>query len=415
MAHSYTTKSQIYFNKFTRQYDENDVTIQSYISNVPLVLSIDALEIIDRLISGSTIEDANYYYYEKYSSIPDTIELIDILAQEGFIHSYEKDGNIITIESKSFRWLNTKNKYLNKYHFECISQNTSQLIFSKNNIVICITIIILSLIAIILDPSIIPGWEAHFFKSNITFKHFLLTIFTYFTLFLHEMAHLVAAKAVGVSSRMGISHRLWYLVAETDMTGIWGIPRNQRYLPFLAGPLLDALSSAILILLFFAERHKWISLPTYAIQSGRAMLLVYLLRLLWQCYMFIRTDFYFVFTNVYRCKSLMKDTEVYIWNKISDVFNIQKKVSQSNIPSKEINIIRKYSIFWILGRCAAFYSLISIDLPLNLNYLKKIYSIIANTSYFDKYIIIDAIFMALILLGPHSIGIYLWIKNFRTI
>jgi hypothetical protein len=49
----------------------------------------------------------------------------------------------------------------------------------------------------------------------------LVMVIGYATVFLHEMAHLVAARgAVGVSSRLGISHRLWYLVAETDMTGV---------------------------------------------------------------------------------------------------------------------------------------------------------------------------------------------------
>ena len=66
-----------------------------------------------------------------------------------------------------------------------------------------------------------------------------MTIFTYGGIFVHELAHLIAARAVGVNSRMGISHRLWYLVAETDLTGLWSVTRNQRYLPMLAGMIVD--------------------------------------------------------------------------------------------------------------------------------------------------------------------------------
>jgi hypothetical protein len=45
----------------------------------------------------------------------------------------------------------------------------------------------------------------------------------------HELAHLAAARSLGVPARIGLSTRLFYLVAQTDVSGIWAAPRRARY------------------------------------------------------------------------------------------------------------------------------------------------------------------------------------------
>src|SRR5215471_17865569 len=107
-------------------------------------------------------------------------------------------------------------------------------------------------VACVSDPSVVPS------PIDLVFEHDQfglavgVAITTLVTVFLHELAHLVAARAANVSSRMGIGTRLWVLVAETDMSGIWLASRRQRCLAFLAGAALDAVMASGLLLVVFA-------------------------------------------------------------------------------------------------------------------------------------------------------------------
>src|SRR5262249_29356569 len=52
---------------------------------------------------------------------------------------------------------------------------------------------------------------------------------------LHEFAHLATARAAGVPGRMSFGTRLQFLVAQTDVSGIWASPRWQRLTAYLSG------------------------------------------------------------------------------------------------------------------------------------------------------------------------------------
>jgi putative peptide zinc metalloprotease protein len=392
---------------FTRQSEGEEVVIGRTDTAVFLVLPSDAVELLDYLADGKTVSQALSLYQEKYGEVPDIEELLDFLEGKGFVQLREKNGNTAFVSSAE------KPTQL-RFHFANFPRSLAQRLFSRSVLVSCGVVIGLALLAIALDPSIVPGWGAHFFPKNLTLMRLVLITMSYLVLFLHEMAHLIAARAVGVSSRMGISNRLWILVAETDMTGIWGVPRNQRYLPFVAGSLLDAVSASILTLILFAHSHAWLVLPPVVFLLSRAMLLTYLLGLLWQCYFFVRTDFYYVIGNFFRCKSLMKDTEVYLRNQLARFIPSVRKVNQSHIPAFERRVIRIYAILWLVGRIAAFGGLIFISIPLMWHYYLAVFGVLSAGYQTNTYAFIDALLMLLLVFTPRGIGFWLWIRSFRS-
>lgn len=392
---------------FTRQSEGEEVVIGRTDTAVFLVLPSDAVELLDYLADGKTVSQALSLYQEKYGEVPDIEELLDFLEGKGFVQLLEKNGNTAFVSSAE------KPTQL-RFHFANFKRSLAQRLFSRSVLVSCGVLIGLALVAIALDPSIVPGWGAHFFPKNLTLMRLVLIAMSYLVLFLHEMAHLIAARAVGVSSRMGISNRLWILVAETDMTGIWGVPRNQRYLPFIAGSLLDAVSASILTLILFAHSHAWLVLPPVVFLLSRAMLLTYLLGLLWQCYFFVRTDFYYVIGNFFRCKSLMKDTEVYLRNQLARFIRSVRKVNQSHIPAFERRVIRIYAILWLVGRIAAFGGLIFISIPLMWHYYLAVFGVLSAGYQTNTYAFIDALLMLLLVFTPRGIGFWLWIRSFRS-
>jgi hypothetical protein len=402
----YTGDMLVAVYPFTRQSEGEEVVIGRTDTAVFLVLPSDAVELLDYLADGKTVSQAQSLYQEKYGEVPDIEELLDFLERKGFVQFLEKNGNTAFVSSAE------KPTQL-RFHFANFPRSLAQRLFSRPVLISCGVLIGLALLAIALDPSIVPGWGAHFFQKNLTLMRLVLILMSYLVIFLHEMAHLIAARAVGVSSRMGISNRLWILVAETDMTGVWAVPRNQRYLPFIAGSLLDAVSASVLTLMLFAHSHAWLVLPKVIFQLSRAMLLIYLLGLLWQCYFFVRTDFYYVIGNFFRCKSLMKDTEVYLRNQLARFTRSVRKVNQSHIPAFERRVIRIYAILWLVGRIAAFGVLFLISIPLMWHYYLAVFGVLSAGYQTNPYAFIDALLMLLLVLTPKGVGFWLWIRSFR--
>ena len=104
----------------------------------------------------------------------------------------------------------------------------------------------------------------------------------------HECAHVLAAAARRVPSRVSISRRMITIVYQTDLTRLWGVPRRQRVVPLLAGPLSDA---ATLGLLLAAEVALPSGLPLTLV---RALAFIKISGIAFQFEVFMRTDFYLV-------------------------------------------------------------------------------------------------------------------------
>ncbi|MEH1807812.1 hypothetical protein [Nostoc sp.] len=400
----YPTDALVSIYPFTRQPEGDEFIIGRVDTNIFLALPSDAIELLDYLAAGKTIGQAQWLYEQKYNEVPDIEGLLEVLEENDFVNILCAKQTIFTTHTKQPKQIN---------HFIWISQSFAKLLFSNKVLICCGLIVFLALFAVYLKPIILPSYQAFVFSKNVTMMALFLTGINVIAVFLHEMAHLLAAKAVGVSCQLRLSNRLWILVAETDMTGIWGVPRNQRYLPFIAGPLLDIVSASILLLVLFAEQQKWLAIAPIVLQLMQAIALSYLLAILWQCYFFVRTDFYYVIANFFRCRSLMKDTKVFVQNQILRLFRFSHTTDQSSIPKGEMRVIRCYALIYVLGHIAAFWSLFFIGIPTMWNYASLLLGTLSAGYESNPYAFTDALIMGLLVFGIQGIGIFLWINNLR--
>jgi hypothetical protein len=230
-------------------------------------------------------------------------------------------------------------------------------IFGPAVLIACVSLAALALLAVAADPGVLPGPAALVFQGDQLPLVLIVLLFSLVSIFIHELAHLVAARAAGVPARMGVSHRLWFLVAETDMTGIWLASRRERCLAFLAGLMTDVLFAAVLIVVVFAQRHGWVVLDSTTVALARAFTFVYLTGLLWQCELFVPTDLYYVVATVFGCKSLMDDTQAYLLNLLARVLPSVRSRNQSALPPREAAVVRWFAVAWILGPGLAFAAL----------------------------------------------------------
>ena len=318
---------------FAHRVEGDEAIIANTTRSSFLAIPTPALDLLADLATGRTVGPAQAAFAQKYGETPDMEDFLELLAREGFITpSAPAPGDSLPEDEDP---LAPPVGPAQRYHFEQISVQTARRLFSWPVLLSCGLLISLAIVAIAREPSLLPPPTVMVFKQNLTPLTLTMTSFILVTIFLHEMAHLVAARAAGVPARLGVSNRLWYLVAETDMTGVWLASRRQRYLAFLAGPLLDATASSVLILLLWTNRH-WLSLPLIAVLLCQGFLFTYIVRLLWQCYFFLRTDFYHVIAAFFNCKNLLGDTERWLRNQLARVWPALPVVDQSAIPAAEL-------------------------------------------------------------------------------
>jgi hypothetical protein len=174
------------------------------------------------------------------------------------------------------------------------------------------------------------------------------------TVALHELSHLLVARARGCVGTLSLSRRLFFLVAQTEMTGVRALPRRQRYAPLLAGMTWDLIVLLAMLVLRLAGA------------GGRvAPLVAYLLTLslVYQCAVFMRTDLYFVLTNALRTGNLAEDTRHWLANQLARLRGRPARHDLSAVPARELRIIARYAPFYLLGVVTTTVTMLALVLP----------------------------------------------------
>ncbi len=388
---------------FTRQPDGEEVIIGVAETGVFLAVPPEAVELLEQFAQGKSVGDVADFYQQKYGEVLDVADFLELLESKGLVapllEGYERTEAVRSPAKPAPV----------RYHFGNFPQPVARCIFSRATAAGCIALMTLALAAMVRDHSLVPRAGDFYFPDHRALSWIILTAVAYAGIFVHELGHLVAALAVGVSSRMGISNRLWFLVAETDLTGLWAVPKRQRYLPFLAGLAIDSVSAALVVLFLFAHNRGWVIFPVLVVRLARALVLSYCLRILWQFFLFVRTDIYFVIVSLFNCRNLLKDTEDFLRNLAAPLVPWVRRVDQSAIPAAERRIIRAYSVLWVAGRLMALYVLFAITFPVAGSYLRSLSAAFGAGYSANPYNFVDSVAMATIFLVPVILGLMLWL------
>lgn len=401
---TYARDTIVIVEPFTSQPDGDEVIIGKAETGVFLAVPAEAIELLEHFSSGGTVGEAADNYQKKYGAVPDLNDFLSFMESKGLVRLKAQEGDMGQVTGP----ISTP---IRKYHFANVPQKVAQRIFSRPVLTSAYTLIAIATAIVFLNPALFPRSSDLYFPDHRTLIITLLTVVSYITVFLHELAHLLAARSLGVNSRIGIGHRLWYLVAETDLTGLWTVPSKKRYLPMFAGVLLDLTSASLLVLLLLAQEHHILTLPILLLRMVRAVYIAYLLRVAWQFFFYIRTDFYYVIANFFNCRNLLGDTQVYLRNQMAKIFHSIPAKDQSAIPTPEFRIIRAYSVIWVAGRIFAFYLLFGFTLPIIVQYVRGLTSVLRAGYSTNSYNFLDALLLSAYFLVPVMIGFAMWITS----
>lgn len=256
----------------------------------------DGAEVVRRLAAGQTPREVDAWYQREYGESADMEHVLAALAELGFIADADAGGQ--AAEPGSVR-----------------GQRLGAALFSAPALIGYGLLIIWAAVAMIRSPELAPVYHNLFFTEYYTVIELVLFAGAVPLLILHEAFHALAARRLGVNSRVSIGRRLYYIVLETSLDGLVTVPRRQRYLPILAGMLLDLVALAALTIMADLTRS-----PDGTISAaGRlclALAFATLLRVAWQFFFYLRTDLYVLLSTMLGCVDLHTTAKQLLRNRV---------------------------------------------------------------------------------------------------
>jgi hypothetical protein len=398
----YAPDSLVTVRPFNHRFDGDTVIIGDIDRQVFLAIPAEGLDILESLAAGRTVGEASRLYEEKYQETPDIEDFLEALEQEGFIGeaSAVQAGEVPEVRQEHWRW-----------RFSWISPGLAQRLVSRPLLVVYGVIVAAGLALAIDDPKVMPyrGGNALLFPSHIGIMMWTWFSLTLVGLFLHELGHVVAARAAGVPTGLGVGNQLWMIVAQTDMTSIWLAPKRQRYIAFAAGTIVDGVSSTFLIAFIWPAHRGLIHPPQWTVLLASALLLTNLARIIWQFSFFLRTDVYYIIATANKCKNLMGDTEDYMRNLRARLRGAARRVDQSGIPAREMRVIRRFAWAWFFGRLLAlvFYGYVIVPVLWRYGYQ---FALLVTGNH-TRYNSFDFVTFGLLVLLVHGGGLTMWIRS----
>jgi putative peptide zinc metalloprotease protein len=235
-----------------------------------------------------------------------------------------------------------KPKQKERLGFLTISPTIGKVFFNRLTYSLYFILFVVNILLFITHPSLFPHHEDIFVFDIMALNVVLWMSFTFLLLLVHEFGHILAMRAHNLPTKLGIGHRMFFVVIETDMSSVWKLAPKERNVLFLAGLCFD------MMILFIALVSQLLFPNGSWLLVGLLNLAVFdiVLRITYQCCIYMKTDLYFVFENVSGCYNLMENAKQNIRNKLSFIrFSARTEV----LFSEERRTVFLYTMLYFLG------------------------------------------------------------------
>lgn len=287
---------------------------------------------------GLTVAAAEERIAAEHDVEVDLAELVEALTGLGFVRSVDGDPLPDPAEDAP------------RSHFARLTERNTSWLFGLPAKLAWAAAVGAGLVTLVLRPALLPNYSDFFWSDYVGLTVLVNTVMMSMSISVHELMHLMAARSLGAPGRIGFGTRLHNLVVQTDVTGVWGVPRRSRYRVYLAGLAWDVLLMAALVLLV-----AYAGLPGSADALLQALVITVLMAIPFQLQVYMRTDLYFVLRELLRTRNLFDDGLAYaryLLARTSAALRRRPGAVQdptAELPRRERLATRVYSVFLVFG------------------------------------------------------------------
>jgi hypothetical protein len=307
-----------------------------------VVLPAEGAGLLRRLEEGLTPGETADWYERTYGERVDIDGFLDDLDQLGFL----RDPDEAPRSALPVRW-----------------ERLARMVFSPAGAGCLAAALIASAVAMGRSPELVPSYHDLFFTHYMTVLELVTFLGQFPLILLHELAHALAGRRLGLRTRLSVDRRMYYVVFVTEMDGLVTVPRRKRYVPMLAGMLADLLVLAVLIIVADVTRQ-----PDGALSLAGNVALAFaymtLLRLAWQFFFYLQTDLYFVIVTVLGCVDLQGTARTVLRARLGRA--LRRPVSPDDLARahpRDLAVARWYSWLLLVGWTASIAILIAGVIP----------------------------------------------------
>jgi hypothetical protein len=321
--------------------DGDEVTVGRVDTGSFAVLPRDGAELLRQLAAGMSCDEAVAWYQEAYSETVDMADFVTELDELGFLQ-HGDDGSV---RQPAVRWM-----------------RLGKAVFSPVGGLLFTVLLVSCVIVMIRAPALRPTYHHIFFTQYISVVMLVLFFAQVPLILLHEAAHTLAGRRLGLPSRLSIGRRLYFLVFQTTMNSLIGVPRRKRVLPISAGMLADLGVFAVLTLTaaLLQQPDGRFSL---AARVALGLAFMTLLRLIWQTWCFLETDIYYLVATVLGCVNLHTTTRQLLRNRLSQLLRKPPRYDPQRWHPRDHAVARWYSVFVAAGYAFALVTLLTNMIP----------------------------------------------------
>jgi len=324
---------------------------------------------------------------------PDAAEPVDVLA---FARSLVRLGFVETVDDATSPGLPTRPSGVGVAVRPCL-----RWLFSRPAALVAAGCAVGALLLMASVPSVRPHALDVFFLPNPAASLAVLTLVTYLLAAVHELAHVLAAAALGVPARLRITRRLYFLTFETNLTGLWALPPRKRVGPLLAGLGFDAVVLFGVLGLRAADvgPHRFLA----------ALGLVELSAIVTQFFVFLRTDVYSVMTALLGCTNLSETTRLLLRRSVRRLSPEQEARLAASRP-RDLAVARWYRIVHLAGMALALWFFLAYFVPSTWHLLRWMAHALAvsGPATMPFY---EALFLGTVLLSPRLLTLTVAIRD----
>jgi putative peptide zinc metalloprotease protein len=263
-------------------------------------------------------------------------------------------------------------------------------------------------VALVTVPRLRPHYWQTFFLPNPVLSLALLIVIISALGGGHEFAHWLGARIEAVPARITISRRYYLLVFQTDLSGLWSVPRRRRFGPIMAGIAFDVVTIAVLLMARAGQLEGWWHLPSALSNLIAAVIFWKLISFSMQFVVFLRTDIYAVLVVGLGCQNLSKVSRLRMTRWYRPLTEAEEQ-ELGKASQRDLSVARWYCWFQLAGLALMIFYLFGYVVPITLTIIRWIATSVTGSSP-ATFAFWDALISGCVVLLPIALPtvMYLW-------